>query len=56
MNEHVNWDLYYSQLKKEVIHGIGLLTKITHFTPKDLLKTLYFSLFKGEHMKFFKKC
>ena len=42
-NEHLNWDLYFSQLKKKLNRGIGLLAKIRHFTPKHLLKTLYFS-------------
>ena len=44
MNEDLNWDLYFSQLKKKLNRGIGLLAKIRHFTPKHLLKTLYFLL------------
>ena len=47
MNEHLNWDLYFSQLKKKLNCGIELLAKIRHFTPKQLLKTLYFSLFNS---------
>ena len=47
MNEHLDWDLYFSQLKKKLNRGIGLLSKIRHFTPKHLLKTLYFSLFNS---------
>ena len=47
MNEHLDWDLYFSQLKKKLNRGIGLLSKIRHFTPKHLLKTLYVSLFNS---------
>ena len=47
MNEHLDWDLYFSQLKKKLNCGIELLAKIRHFTPKQLLKTLYFSLFNS---------
>ena len=45
MNEHLDWDLYFSQPKKKINRGIGLLAKIRHFTSKHLWKTLYFSLF-----------
>ena len=34
MTEHLNWDLYFSQLKKKLNRGIGLLAKIRHFTAK----------------------
>ena len=44
INEHLDWNLYFSKLKKKLNRGIGLLAKIRHFTPKHLLKTLYFSL------------
>ena len=55
MNEHLGWDFYLSQLKKDT-HGNGLLAKTRYFTSKHLLKTLYFSLFKWEHTNFFKNC
>ena len=45
MNQHLKWDLYFSQLKKKLNCEVELLAKIRHFTPKHLLKTLYFSLF-----------
>ena len=48
MNEHLDWDLYFSQLKKKLNRGIGLLSKIRYFTSKHLLKTLYFSLFTSK--------
>ena len=47
MNEHLDWDLYFSQLKKKLNREIGFLSKIRHFTAKHLLKTLYFSLFNS---------
>ena len=42
VNEHLDWDLCFSQLKRKLNCSIGLLAKIRHFTPKHLLKTLYF--------------
>ena len=47
MIEILNCDLYFSQLKKKLNRGIGLLAKITHFTPTQLLKTFHFSLFNS---------
>ena len=47
MNECLNWDLCFSQLKKKLNRGIGLLSKIRHFTPNQLLRTLYFLLFNS---------
>ena len=38
---------YFNLLKKKLNRGIGLLAKIRHFTPKHLLKTLYFLLFNS---------
>ena len=37
MNENLNWDLYFSQLKKKLSYGIGLLVKIRYFNPIHLL-------------------
>ena len=37
----------FIQLEKKLNCGIGLLAKIRHFTPKHLLKTLYFFLFNS---------
>ena len=47
INEHLDWDLHFTQLKKKLNRGIGLLAKIRHFTPKHLLTTLYYSLFNS---------
>ena len=47
INEPLDWDIYFSQLKKKRNCGIGLLAKIKDFTLKHLLKTLYFSLFNS---------
>ena len=44
MKKHLDQDLYFSQLKKKLNRGIGLLEKIRHFSPKHLLKTLYLLL------------
>ena len=48
MNEHLNWDLYFSQLIKKHNMGLDVWAKIRHFTPKQLLKALYFSLFNSK--------
>ena len=45
-NEHLDWDIYFSQLKKKLNRGNGLLAKIRHFTPEHLLQH-YFSLFNS---------
>ena len=34
MNEHPDWNLYFSKLKNKLNAGIGLLAKRTHFAPK----------------------
>ena len=47
ISEHLDWDLYFSQLKQKLNGGIGLLAKIRHFPQKHLLKTFYFSLFNS---------
>ena len=38
MNEHLDWNLYFSKLKKKLNAGIGLLAKIRHFAPKVLIE------------------
>ena len=37
INEHFDWDLYSSQLKKKFNCGIGLLAKTRHFIENPLL-------------------
>ena len=43
MNEHLDLDIYSSQLNKIFNRGIGLIAKIRHFTQRHLTKTFYFS-------------
>ena len=45
MNKHLDWDLCFSQLKNKLNRWIELLAD---FTPKHLLKTLYFLLFNSD--------
>ena len=47
INEHLDSDLYFSQFKKKLNCGIGLLGQIRYLTPKYLLKTFYFLLFNS---------
>ena len=44
-NYKLNRDLYFSQLKKKLNCGIGLLAQTRNFALMHLMKTLYFSLF-----------
>ena len=47
LNEFLSWSTYYTSLKKKLNGAIGLLSKVKHFTPQNLLKTLYYSLFNS---------
>ena len=38
INEHLDWNLYFSQLKKKLNCGIGLLEKIRHFYSKAIIE------------------
>ena len=45
MSQRLNWGLYFSRLKRKLNREIEPLAKIRQFTPRHLLKTLFFSLF-----------
>ena len=45
LNEFLNWNTQLGLLRNKLNRGIGLLSKIRHFVPKHLLKTIYYSLF-----------
>ena len=45
LEENVGWNLHLNLLKSKLNRAIGLLSKIRHYVPKFLLKTLYYTIF-----------
>ena len=49
MDSRLTWKHHISELAKKLNRAVGLLYKIRQFCPKDVLRSLYFSLFSS-HM------
>ena len=47
LQEDLHWNKYLSNLGKKLSRSIGLLSKIRHYVPKHLLRTIYFSIFNS---------
>ena len=47
LEEHLEWNVYINNLILKLNRAIGLLSKIRHYVPKFLLRTLYFTLFNS---------
>ena len=47
LNNNLTWDTHLEILIKKLNRAIGLLSKIRHYTPKFLLRTIYYSLFNS---------
>ena len=47
LNDSPSWDTYLNTLISKFNSAIGLLAKIQHYTPKYLLKTIYYSHFNS---------
>ena len=47
LNDSLTWDAHLNTLIPKLNRAIGLLAKIRHYTPKYLLKTIYYSLFNS---------
>ena len=47
LQDDLHWATHLGNLKKKPSHSIGLLSKIRHYVPKHLLRTLYYSLFNS---------
>ena len=45
LQEDLHWNKYLSNLGKKLSRSVGLLSKIRHYVPKHLLRTIYFSIF-----------
>ena len=47
LNNSLTWEIHFKNLQTKLNRAIGLLSKVRHYTPKSLLKTIYFSLFNS---------
>ena len=47
LNDSLSWYTHLNTLIPKRNRAIGLLAKIRHYTPKHLLKTIYYSLFNS---------
>ena len=45
LNDSLTWETHFKNLIPKLNRAIGLLSKVRHYTPKFLLKTIYYSLF-----------
>ena len=43
----MQWDAHITNLEKELSRSIGLLSKIRHYVPMHLLRTIYYSIFNS---------
>ena len=43
----LHWKMHLTSLEKKLSRSIGLLSKIRHYVPKFLLKTIYYSIFNS---------
>ena len=47
VQDTLEWDIHLNVIIKKLQRAIGLLSKIRHYVPKWLLRTIYFSLFNS---------
>ena len=47
LNDSLTWETHFKNLIPKLNRAIGLLSKVRHYTPKFLLKTIYYSLFNS---------
>ena len=47
LDQHLDWNLNMTTLQSKLNRAIGLISKIRHYVPKFLLRTLYFTLFNS---------
>ena len=47
INNSLTWETHFKNLIPKLDRVIGLLSKVKHYTPKFLLKTIYYSLFNS---------
>ena len=47
LQSDLHWKMHLTSLEKKLSRSIGLLSKIRHYVPKFLLKTIYYSIFNS---------
>ena len=47
LSNYLTREIHFKNLETKLNKAIGLFSKIRHYTPKSLLKTVYFSLFNS---------
>ena len=47
MEQHLDWNVHIKNMIPKLNRAIGILSKIRHYVPKFLLKTIYYSLFNS---------
>ena len=47
LQDDMHWDAHITILEKDLSRSIGLLSKIRHYVPKHLLRTIYYSIFNS---------
>ena len=47
LNDSLTWETHFKNLIPKLNRAIGLLSKVMHYMPKFLLKTIYYSLFNS---------
>jgi len=47
LHEHLKWDQHLNHVIKQLTRAIGMLSKVRHYVPIWLMRTIYFSLFNS---------
>ena len=47
IDQHLNWNEHIKNIIPKLSRAIGVLSKICHYVPKFLLKTIYYSIFNS---------
>ena len=47
LQDDLHWDAHLTNLEKKLSRSIGLLSKIRHYVPMHLLRTIYYSIFNS---------
>ena len=47
LQDDMQWDAHITNLEKKLSRSIGLLSKIRHYVPMHLLRTIYYSIFNS---------